>query len=298
VNFRGLLQKSKVPREDIEYVVVGSVISEVKTSNVAREASLAAGLPAKVPAHTVTMACMSSNQAITTCMEMVRSGHCSITVAGGVDTMSDVPIRIGRKLRRHLLDYNKSKSTDKVKNLIQLLNPLNWTIEFPSATEFSSNETMGQSGDRLATSFNISRKEQDEYAIRSHTLAFDAFRNGKMTDIIPVVVPGLKEAVTFDNGIRHSSMQQISKLKPVFRKIIGSATPANSSFLSDGASACLIMSEEKALAAGYKPKAYLRDYVYVAQDTRDQLLLGYVLIHILQITVKAQNEVQCFFRFV
>ncbi|MCI4395710.1 hypothetical protein PGIGA_G00195020 [Pangasianodon gigas] len=204
---QGLLNRTGIPKDAVDYIVYGTVIQEVKTSNVAREAALGAGFSDKIPAHTVTMACISSNQAMTT------------------------------------------------------------------VAEFSTAETMGHSADRLASAFAVSRLEQDEFALRSHTLAKKAQDEGLLSDIISFSVPG-KNIISKDNGIRPSSMEQMGKLKPAFIKPHGTVTAANSSYLTDGASAVLIMSEEKALALGYKPKAYLRDFVYVSQDPKDQLLLG------------------------
>jgi acetyl-CoA acyltransferase len=120
----------------------------------------------------------------------------------------------------------------------------------------------------------VSRKEQDEFAFRSHSLAKKATVEGLLSDVSPYKVPGRLQPVTVDNGIRPSSLEQMAKLKPAFVKPHGTITAANSSFLTDGASACLIMTEEKALQLGYKPKAYLRDFIYVSQDPKDQLLLG------------------------
>ncbi|MBN3287794.1 ECHB enzyme, partial [Polyodon spathula] len=132
---------------------------------------------------------------------------------------------------------------------------------------------MGHSADRLAAAFGVTRVEQDEFALRSHTLAKKAQDAGLLSDVIKFKVPG-RDTITADNGIRPSSMEQMGKLKAAFIKPHGTVTAANSSFLTDGASAVLLMSEEKALAMGYKPKAYLRDFVYVSQDPKDQLLLG------------------------
>ncbi|CDW57677.1 trifunctional enzyme subunit beta [Trichuris trichiura] len=221
------------------------------------------------------MACISSNQAITSCMEVVRSGVFEVAVAAGVELMSDVPIRLSRFLRRNLLDANRVKTlSQRMPMLLKLANPINWALEFPAITEFSSNETMGHSADRLASSFNVSRREQDEFAFRSHTLADKAFKNGKLTDMLQIVIPGNKEPIVKDNGIRVSSLEKLSSLKPAFRQGIGTITAGNASFLTDGASACLITTEAKAKALGLKPKARLREYVYVAQDPKDQLLLG------------------------
>ncbi|KAF4522496.1 hypothetical protein B566_EDAN002581 [Ephemera danica] len=270
----GLLKKTGIPKELIDYVIYGTVIQEVKTSNIAREAALAAGFSDKTPAHTVTMACISSNQAITTGIGMIAAGVYDIIVAGGVEFMSDVPIRHSRKMRSLLLRANKAKSVGQKLSLLSTIRPDFFAPELPAVAEFSTGETMGHSGDRLAAAFKVSRQEQDEYAVRSHTMAQRAQQNGYLTDIVPYQVPGVAETVVKDNGIRVSTMEQMAKLKPAFVKPHGTVTAANASFLTDGASAALIMTEAKAKQLGLKPKAYLRDFVYVSQDPKDQLLLG------------------------
>lgn len=140
--------------------------------------------------------------------------------------------------------------------------------------EFSTGETMGHSGDRLAAAFGVSRAEQDEYALRSHTLAQQAQQQGNLTDLVPMKVPNVEKVVDKDNGIRVSPIESLAKLKPAFVKPYGTVTAANASFLTDGASAGLIMTEEKARELGLRPKAYLRHFTFVSQDPVDQLLLG------------------------
>ncbi|XP_058020695.1 trifunctional enzyme subunit beta, mitochondrial [Ahaetulla prasina] len=269
----GLLYRTDVPKEAVEYIMLGTVIQEVKTSNVAREAALGAGFSDKTPAHTVTMACISSNQAMTTAYNLIVSGQMDVVIAGGVELMSDVPIRHSRKMRKILLGFSRAKGLGQRLSLISKIRPDYFAPELPAVAEFSTNETMGHSADRLAAAFAISRLEQDEYALRSHTLAKKAQDESLLTDIVAFKVPG-KDTVVKDNGIRPSSLEQMGRLKAAFVKPYGTVTAANSSFLTDGASAILLMSEEKALALGYKPKAYLRDFVYVSQDPKDQLLLG------------------------
>lgn len=270
----GLAKKTGLSKEDIDYICVGTVIQECKTTNIAREAMLSAGFSDKIPAHTVTMACISSNQAITTAMGLMNSGMCDSAIAGGVDFMSDVPIRFSRAMRAKMLAMNKAKSMGARLGLIASLRPKHLAPELPAIAEFSTNETMGHSADRLCTAFKVGRQEQDEFSIRSHTLAYKAQQAGLLDDVVSFKVPGVPDPVSQDNGIRVSTMQQMSKLKPAFVKPHGSVTAANASFLSDGASAVLLMTEEKALALGFKPKAYLREFAYVSTDPKDQLLLG------------------------
>lgn len=271
----GIVKRTNVNVSDIDYIVMGTVIQEVKTANVAREASLAAGFPQKIPAHTVTLACISSNQAITTGIGQILSGQSEVVIAGGVETMSDVPIRFSRPMRKLLLSLNKAKTAaDRLTLLSKVFSSKPLTPELPAVAEFSTNETMGHSGDRLAAAFGVTRQEQDEFALRSHTLADKATKEGLLSDIEPVFVPGKNEPVTRDLGIRVSTMQKMNSLRPAFVKEHGTVTAANASYLTDGASACLIMTEEKAKQLGLKPKAYLRNFAYVAQDPKDQLLLG------------------------
>ncbi|GMT17340.1 hypothetical protein PFISCL1PPCAC_8638 [Pristionchus fissidentatus] len=282
---RGLIRKTGVDYKLIDHVICGTVIQECKTSNIAREAALLAGFPDKIPCHTVTLACISSNVAMTEAMGMLSTGYANAVIAGGTELLSDVPIRYNRKARKAMLGIQKAKTpmaklqigAEIVKNLL--------SPELPAVAEFTSGETMGHSGDRLAATFGVSRREQDEFAIRSHTLAEAAARGGKMSDIVPVFVDGKKPVtVKADNGIRVSTLEKLSTLKPAFVKPHGTVTAANASFLTDGASAALIMTEEYALANGFKPKAYLRGYQYVAQDPKDQLLLSpaYVIPKIIE----------------
>lgn len=220
------------------------------------------------------MACISANQAITTAMGQIALGTIDTAIAGGVEFLSDIPIRLSRKLRKLMLSANKAKTLGQKLGLLAQFRPSLLSPEFPAVAEFTTGETMGHSGDRLAASFGVSRADQDAFALRSHTLADKATKEGLLKDIEPVTLPNEKEPLVKDNGIRVSTIEQMAKLKPAFIKPHGTVTAANASFLTDGASACVIMTEAKAKAMGLKPKAYLRDFIYVAQDAKDQLLLG------------------------
>lgn len=269
-----LVRKTGIDKEIIEYIVYGTVIQEVKTSNIGREAALSAGFSNKTPAHTVTMACISSNQAMTTAVGLIATGTYDVVVAGGVEFMSDVPIRHSRKMRSLMLRANKAKTPLQRLQLLASIRPDFLVPELPAVAEFSSGETMGHSCDRLAAAFKVSRQEQDDYALRSHTLAREAETKGYLTDLAPMKVSGVDGLIDKDNGIRVSTKEQIGKLRPAFVKPHGTVTAANASFLTDGASACMITTEAKAKELGLKPKAYLRDFIYVSQDPIDQLLLG------------------------
>jgi acetyl-CoA acyltransferase len=270
----GLINKIGIEKDIVDYLCMGTVIQEVKTSNIAREAALGAGFSDKIPAHTVTMACISSNQAITTCLGMIEMGVYDVCIAGGVEFMSDVPIRHSRKMRSLMLSANKAKTMGAKLGMLAKIRPDFFNPELPAIAEFSTNETMGHSADRLAATFGVTRQEQDDFSRRSHALAKAAAEAGNLSDIIPVKVPKGKDFITADNGIRIVDAAKMAKLKPAFIKPHGTVTAANSSFLTDGASACLVMTEEKAKQLGLRPKAYFRAFTYVSQDPKDQLLLS------------------------
>jgi len=271
-----LLNKTQIDPTLIDSVHMGTVISNISTSNVAREASLGSGIPNTVPAFTVTQACISANRAITTGMDLIQTGRADVVVAGGTESMSDIPIRFRKKFRQKLIESQKYRKFTDYFNLLKGLHFKDLLPEIPSIAEFSSGKTMGQDCDILAARLGVTRKEQDEYALRSHLTAAKAQENGILAEEIePVLLPPKFELIRNDNGIRaDSTLEKLEKLRPAFVKPYGTLTAANSSFLTDGAAAVLIMAEEKAKDLGYSPKAYLRNYAYSAQDPEHELLLG------------------------
>eukprot|EP00055_Hartaetosiga_balthica_P000064 m.135562 g.135562 ORF g.135562 m.135562 type:complete len:460 (+) comp10074_c0_seq1:20-1399(+) len=271
---KSLRKRTNIDPDIVDYICFGSVIQEVRTSNIAREAMLEAGFNLNTPAHSVTMACISSNMAITTCMGMIATGAAEVCIAGGAETMSDAPIRFSRNMRAAMIASQKVKSPGGYLGLLGQLKLKDLAPELPAIAEFSTNETMGHSADRLASAFGVSREEQDEFALRSHTLAHQAHEDGKLKDFEPIFSPKTKGFVARDNGIRVSNLKKLASLKPAFVKPHGTITAANSSYLTDGGSACLLMTEEKAKQLGYEPIGYLRHFTYVAQDPKEQLLLG------------------------
>lgn len=276
MTIEGLLARSSINAGQLDRVIMGCVIQDINTSNVAREAALGAGVPNSIPAHTVTMACISSNQAATNAIEMIRSGQANIVLAGGVETMSDIPIRLKKDVRQKLLEARKYKKPSDWLKFFKGLSPSDILPEIPSISEFSTGETMGESCDKMAARFGISREAQDAYALRSHQRTYKATIDGLLDDeLIPASVPPDFDLIEHDNGYREdTSMEKLEKLSPAFIKPHGTITAGNSSFFTDGASASIIMSEAKAKELGITPKAYLWEYTYVAQDPEDELLLG------------------------
>ena len=244
----------------------------VRTSNLAREASIGAGFPVTVPSHTVTQACISANQAICTGAEKILSGRADIVVAGGAETFSDVPIRFSRPVRKRLLKANKAMKGGPmgVAKLMGGLKLKDLAPEPPAIRNFLTGEIMGSSSDRLATRFGVSRSDQDEFALRSHQNAGKAHEEGKYDgQILPF------QGSTEENGIRaDSKIEKLASMKPAFVKPHGTHTAANSSYLTDGAAATLLMSEAKSKDMGMAPRAYLKEWTFVSVDPFEDLLLG------------------------
>jgi acetyl-CoA acetyltransferase family protein len=285
---KAILDKTQVNPEMIDSVHMGTVISNLATSNVARESALGAGIPDNVPAFTVTQACISANRAITTGADLIASGQADIVVAGGTESMSDIPIKFRKRFRQRLIESQKYRSFADYLKFLRGLRFSDLLPEIPAIAEFSTQKTMGQDCDILASRLRVTRKEQDEFALRSHLLAAKAAEEGLFdAEIEPVVLPPVFESINRDNGIRgDSTLEKLQTLRPAFVKAYGTLTAGNSSFLTDGAAAVLLMSEEKAKALGYRAKAVIRAYAYSAQDPQLELLLGpaYSISKILDIT--------------
>lgn len=273
---QGLLQKTHLPATNVDLVVMGTVVHQIKTSNVARESALSAGIAYHSPCHTVSMACISANRAIVDAADQIALGHATIAIAGGTDSVSDIPISFPAQMRRKLFDSQKLKSTADYLRFAAKIRPSDFMPEVPTISEFTTKRTMGQDCDRLADRIGISRDEQDLYALRSHHLAAMAQREGWLNDEVcaaefaPNFVP-----IAQDNGIRgEATIEKMNALKPAFTPPDGTLTAANSSFLTDGAAVVLLMEEQTALSLGYRPKAYIRNYAFTAQNPEDELLLG------------------------
>ncbi|CAH0376214.1 unnamed protein product [Pelagomonas calceolata] len=273
---RGLLTKTALPVTEVDYVLCGTVVQEPRTSNIAREAAMHAGLPHDIPAHTVSLACVSANAAICQGAEKILAGQADVVIAGGCETFSDVPIRYSRPIRKRLLGAAKAmkKGPMGALSLLKGLKLKDLAPEAPSIKNFTTDEVMGHSSDRLATKFGVTREEQDKFTLRSHQNAQKAHDDGVYAEEL---VPGVEgDADLHENGIKaQSTPEQLAKLKPAFVKNgAGTHTAANSSFLTDGAAATLIMSESKALELGYAPKAYLNNWTFAAVDPFEEMLLG------------------------
>ena len=272
----GLLHRTSLVPEALDLAVMGTVVADPDTSNVARESALAAGVPAATPAFTVTAACISANVAFRDAALAVSSGSAALAVAGGTETLSDAPIRFSRPIRERLIASQKARGPADYLKLLRGLRLSDLAPAVPPIADYSTRLTMGQNAERLAKRFGISRAEQDAYAEMSHRRAARATEQGLLaTQIVPARLPPKFEAVTTDNGIRgDTSIEKLAKLPPVFDRRFGTITAGNSSYLTDGASAVLLGSEEGARRAGLAPLAAVVSQALTASDPLEELLLG------------------------
>jgi acetyl-CoA acetyltransferase family protein len=272
----GLLAKSGVSPKAIELVVMGTVVQDPRTSNLARESALGAGLPHSTPAYTTTLACISSNVAATNIVDQIQLGRVDVAIAGGAESFSDPPIRLSKNLRQALVKSQKAKGAKGYLDILKELSPEDLIPDVPSAAEFSTGLTMGQSCERFAKRVGVSRVESDEFAARSHVLADRAWKEGRYADeVLAVPVPPKMELTSKDDGPRgDSTVESLAKLKPAFDRDFGLITAGSSSFLTDGGSAVLLMSREAADKNKVKARAILKDYVYAAGDPLESLLEG------------------------
>ena len=274
---RELMSRGDVPADGVDEVVYGTVVHSVQAPNIAREVMLKAGIDARTPAFTVSRACASSNQAITSGAEKIALGQADVVVAGGAESLTDIPILVSKPLRDRLVAASKAKTLGARVKAFAGFRPGELAPQTPAIAEPSTGETMGESAERMAKENGITREEQDRWALRSHQLAAQGTEDGRLTaEIAPVYLPpGYEEVVDRDNGIRtDTSLEKLAALKPVYDRKYGSVTAGNASPLTDGASAVLLMSEERAKAEGREPLGYIRSWAYAALAPSDQLLQG------------------------
>lgn len=274
---RELLERTEVDPAAVGTVVMGQVVPSVKAPNLGREVVLRTTLPRSVPAHTVNRACASAGEAIAEVASAILLGHADTGIAGGAESLSDVPILHSRRMARALVDLQKARSVGERLAIFSRLRPRDLVPQAPAIAEPSTGLTMGQSAEKMARENGISRREQDEIALASHRNAARAIEEGRLApETCPVLVPPTYEtAVTADNLVRKdTTLEALAALKPVFDRRYGTVTAGNSSALTDGAAAVLLMSEEKAKAEGREPLAFVKSWAVAAVDPGGQLLMG------------------------
>lgn len=273
---RALLESTGIDRKEIDSVVWGGVILPTMAPNIAREVALDLGLPETVEGMTCTRACASGMQAITLAAAAIERGEADVVIAGGSDSTSNAPIAMPQKLVHALapVAFGKVKKPADILGVLAQLMPLSELIPTkPEIAERTTGEVMGQSAERMAKDWGITREAQDRWALRSHQRAAAAIKSGRFDKEVSSVQVGGK-TVARDTIVRgDTSLEKLGKLGAAFAKG-GTVTAGNASPLTDGGAAVLLMSEEKARALGFTPLAAVRSWSYVSIDPRDQLLIG------------------------
>ena len=273
---KALLARTQIPKKELGGIVWGGVILPGLAPNVAREIALDLRLGPHVQGFTVTRACASGLQAITSAVSAIERGEADVMIAGGSDSTSNAEIKLPQKLVHAMapVAFGKATPADFLGVLAQLTPITEILPKMPKLAERTTGEVMGEAAERMARRNEVSRAEQDAFAVQSHHRAAAGLRSGRLRDELATVETPDGKTVTTDTIVRaETSVEQLAKLRPVFAKD-GTLTAGNSSALTDGASAVLLMSEEKAKALGYQPKAAFRSWSYVGVDPADQLLMG------------------------
>ena len=263
-----LLQKTDLDPKLVDEVIIGNTGSPSDAVNIARVVALNAGIPLEVSAHTVHRNCASAMESIATGFDKIKAGVADVVIAGGTESMSDMPLLFSRNFANKFGEFVMSKTLGKklaALKKIQLkdLKPRISIME--GLTDPFVGINMGQTAEILAKEFKISRQEQDEFAVRSHQKAVAAQKSGRFAkEISPFYLgPDFKKVISDDVGPRDGqSMEQLAKLKPFFDRKFGTVTPGNSCPITDGASMLLLMSREKAQSLGYKPVASIKSYAF------------------------------------
>jgi acetyl-CoA acetyltransferase family protein len=268
---RELLERTALDPCKVDEVIFGSVAQSPEASNVARIISIMAGIPKEKPSYTVSRNCASGFESVTSALEKINSGLDEIVIAGGAESMSNIPLIYNKDATKIFFKLSKSKSAlEKLVNLLSfrprhLLNPV-IGLQL-GLSDIICGLNMGQTAEVLAKEYGITRKEQDEFSLMSHKRASNAKEKLK-EEIVPVIPgPGYERHIEYDNGVRENiTIEDLTKLKPYFDRYSGTVTVGNSCQVTDGACSLLVMKEEKAKELGFTPLGFIRAYAYVGVE--------------------------------
>ncbi len=260
-----LVEKFNLGGVQLGEVALGAVLKHSSDWNIGREVALSSGLSPLTPGITMQRACGTSLDTSIHIGNKIALGQIEAGIAGGSDTTSDVPIVVGEKLRRRLLDINRAKTFgQRLGAMFKGFSPAEFKPGFPGVAEPRTGKSMGDHCEMMAKEWGISRAAQDQLAYESHRKAAAAYERGFFKDLV-VPFRGLER----DNILRaDTTVEKLATLKPAFDRTSGKGTltPGNSTPLTDGASAVLLGSEAWAEERGLKPLAYLTHSRVAAVD--------------------------------
>jgi acetyl-CoA acyltransferase len=272
-----LIKRNGLKAREIDQIIFGMTVMIPEAPFIAREIALQLGLD-YLDAYSITRACATSFQTAASAAESILAGTAEVVIAGGTDSTSSVRLPTTPKLSATLRDVSFARTTGERLRLLASLRLRDIAPQRPSITEFSVGETMGESTEKMVKKWGVTRAEQDDFAHASHSNAARAWAEGRLDrQVIEVNVNG--KALKDDNLVRKNSVREgYDKLKPCFdTSAAGTVTAANSSPLTDGAGALLLMSEVRAKAEGRAILGYIRSYHFAAKTPKDDLLMGPVL---------------------
>ncbi len=259
----GLVARFGLEGERVGEVVAGAVLKHSRDFNLTRESVLGSRLAPETPAYDIQQACDSGIQAALAVAGKIALGRIEVGIAGGTDTTSDAPIALNEKLRKILLEANRSRTVQGRLAALSKVRPQHLAPSIPQNSEPRTGLSMGESAALTALEWDIGRREQDELAVASHSRLHASYESGFQDDLV-TPFRGLER----DQNLRgDSSLEKLSTLKPVFGTgETATMTAANSTPLTDGASTVLLCSEEYAAARGWEPLAFLTDFETAAVD--------------------------------
>ncbi|KAA8668293.1 acetyl-CoA C-acyltransferase FadI [Vibrio gigantis] len=271
-----MLARTDVDPALIEQVVFGQVVQMPEAPNIAREIVLGTGMDINTDAYSVTRACATSFQAVVNVTESIMAGTIDIGIAGGADSSSVLPIGVSKKLAANLLALSKTKTMGQKLKILKTLSVKDLMPVPPAVAEYSTGLSMGQTAEQMAKTHGITREAQDALAHRSHSLASQAWKEGKIKDEVMTAFPApYKKYLAEDNNIRHdSTVEGYAKLRPAFDRKYGSVTAANATPLTDGGAAVMLMREGKAKELGLEVLGYIRGYAFSAIGVETDMLMG------------------------
>lgn len=249
-----LLQRASFNPDHIDEVILGCVGNPLDAANIARVISLQAGIPKSKRAYTVSRNCASGLEAVCDAAEKIWTGQDSVVLAGGVESMSNAPLVFSKEAAGAFMRLGRAKSFGQKLGALAGFRPKHFAPKAAvqmGLTDPVCGLNMGQTAEVLARKFGISRQKQDAFALESHRRVL-AGRERLHEETMKVFLPPkFEQTVWDDNGVRENlTMEQLAKLKPVFDRRSGTVTAGNSSQLTDGACALLVMEEERAKAEG------------------------------------------------
>ncbi len=273
---RGLINQIYFHTNHVEQLLLGQMIQQLTTHNVARETALYLGLPPTSVAHTVSMGSLSSGKAITNAVDQIHLGKAACILTGGVESISHAPVQYPQTMQQKVLALQEMQGITDYLKFATSFRPSDFLPEAVHFEEFTTQHQVGQSSDYLAARFGISRADQDAWAIRSHRQAIASQAIHLQDSIIcEMAFPPTFESIHQDNLVNLTiDPKEIADLKPSFTGPDGSTTEASLAPEADGAVALLILSELKALELGYRPLATIKDYCFTANNPQEAPLTG------------------------